>query len=283
MDLLEQNRLKESNHTATTASPWYSNILADQAVIERRLNDLAPLYASVSQGSFPNLTGDALEVIVFKCLDEIYKANKRYPYQGRFELSEPKDAQGRFKKIQPPKHVGSFSTRKEADFIQFGHDAGPLCIECKNYRQWLYPNEGYIAELIIKATDLDAVPVLVARRIHYSTITNFLEPAGIIFHESLFQYYPSDKAELAARVSDKTLLGFSDVRATEEPHAHTRHFFSGLLPKLAKGTADRWKANRQALLEYAYDEINLAQLYTAIGSPAGGKWVEPEDIDPDLS
>jgi len=33
------------------------------------------------------------------------------------------------------------------------------------------------------------------------------------------------------------------------------------------------------LLAYATDKINLAQLYTAIGSPAGGKWQEPEEDD----
>ena len=34
--------------------------------------------------------------------------------------------------------------------------------------------------------------------------------------------------------------------------------------------------NRDVLLEYAHGAINIAQLYTAIGSPAGGKWVDPE-------
>ena len=39
---------------------------------------------------------------------------------------------------------------------------------------------------------------------------------------------------------------------------------------------ERWSKNKAALLAYATDQINLAQLYTAIGSPAGGKWQEPE-------
>lgn len=283
MDLLALKRLKESNHPTTGPFPWYSNILANDDAIKTRLDQLAPLYASVSTGHFPNLSGDALEVVIFKCLDEIYSNSPKHAYLGAFDLDEPKNEQGRFKKIQPPKQIGQFSTVKEADFIQFGHESGPLCIECKNYRQWLYPHEEYIKELIFKAAKLNAIPLLVARRVHYSTITNFLEPAGIIFHESIFQYYPSDKADLAKQVSDKTLLGFTDVRATEDPHPHTRHFFQNILPGLVATVAPLWQKNREALVAYANDEMNLAQLYTAIGSPAGGKWLENENwgIEPE--
>jgi len=66
------------------------------------------------------------------------------------------------------------------------HDAGPLCIECKNYREWVYPHDKLISELIVKAADLNAIPVLIARRIHYTTRTNLLEPAGIIAHETYY-------------------------------------------------------------------------------------------------
>jgi len=34
-------------------------------------------------------------------------------------------------------------------------------------------------------------------------------------------------------------------------------------------------------VEYAHDEINLAQLYSAIGSPAGGKWFDATFEDPE--
>jgi hypothetical protein len=119
---------------------------------------------------------------------------------------------------------------------------------------------------------LDAVPLLIARRIHYTTLTNFLEPAGIIAHESFHQYYPSDRAELAARVRDKRSLGFTDVLATEEPHRRTSTFFDTALPAIVNFMAQRWSANAAALVAYAKGEINLAQLYTDIGSPAGGKW-----------
>jgi hypothetical protein len=99
-----------------------------------------------------------------------------------------------------------------------------------------------------------------------------LQPAGIIAHESLFQYYPSDQAELAAKVRNKRSLGFSDVLATEDPHARTAKFFDATLPSIVGIMAERWFRNQHALIAYAAGEINLAQLYTEIGSPAGGKW-----------
>ena len=75
-------------------------------------------------------------------------------------------------------------------------------------------------------------------------------------------------------------LGFFDVRATLEPDKRTRKFFLTDLPKIVDIAASRFRSNREALSQYAHDEINLAQLYTAIGSPAGGKWVDTEDLDP---
>ena len=275
MDMLEQNRLRSVNHPGSGKAPWYTNLTTKDEAIAKRLDVLAPLYQSVSGGGFGNLTGDALEVVVFQVLRSIFAANKRFAYQGHFYLDKPKNEHGRFVKLQPPKGVGGGITTKKADFIQFGHSAGPLCIECKNYREWLYPGSQLIKDTILKAYELESVPVLVARRIHYSAMSNFLAPAGIIAHESFNQYYPSDQAELAEKVSHKRSLGFTDVIATETPHKRTRVFFEKTLPSIVDAMGDRWNSNKDALFEYAKGELNLAQLYTAIGSPAGGKWNDP--------
>jgi hypothetical protein len=284
-DLLNLNRLRIHHHPATSSHPWYANPGTSDASVSARLAELAPLYASVSGGGFGNHTGDALELIVYKCLHNIYASNARYPYQGTFHLDEPKTAAGRYRKTQPPTSIGPHATTKLADFLQFGHDQGPLCIECKNYREWIYPHHGVIADLIVKAAELGAVPVLVARRIHYSAKTNLLEPAGIIAHETYYQYFPADQTNLAAKVKHKRSLGFTDVVATEEPHPRTKNFFNSTLPTILPRMAARWAANRSTLLDYAHKQINLAQLYTAIGSQAGGKWqnydtqADPNDRD----
>ena len=79
-------------------------------------------------------------------------------------------------------------------------------------------------------------------------------------------------ASLAASVRDKRSLGFSDVRATEEPHPRTVRFFATILPKIIGHMSERWFKHAPALVAYANEEINLAEIYTEIGSPAGGKW-----------
>lgn len=277
LDLLSLNRLRKHTHPATGNKPWYANPGTKDHAVNTRLAELAPLYASISGDGFGNLTGDALEIIVFKCIHQIWSAEPRFSYQGYFHLDKPKNKQGRYRKTQPPKSIGGFTTIKEADFLQFGHDAGPLCIECKNYREWLYPRHQNIKELIIKSAGLGAVPVLINRRIHYTTRTNFLEPAGIIAHESLYQYFPADQMDLAERAKHKRSLGFTDVIATEDPHPRTVKFFNRILPKIVDYMGERWKVNRSALVDYAVGDINLAQLYTAIDSPAGGKWEDYEN------
>jgi hypothetical protein len=274
LDLTELNRLTRHAHVLTKGIAWFANPGTSANLVNNRLEVLAPLYDRIIGHGFGNLSGDALELIVWKCLRAIHQADKRYPYMGHFDLSQPKDAHGRYRKSQPPKTLGERSTIKEADFFQFGHAAGTLCIECKNLREWMYPDHPLIKELIIKASELGAIPVLIARRVHYTTRINLLEPAGIIAHESLFQYYPAHEVELARQVSDARSLGFTDVVATEEPHARTVKFFTRSLPAVVDYMAERWFQNEDALVAYAHNEINLAQLYTAIGSVAGGKWRE---------
>jgi hypothetical protein len=269
MDLLELRRLRTHHHLATGTSKWYSNLLARDPVVQARLDELAPLYDSVSGKAFGNQTGDALEIVVFRCLENIYANAPRFAYQGYFHLTEAKNEHNRFRKTQPPKNIGACLTTKEADFLQYGHDAGPLCIECKNYREWIYPHHEVIKQLIIKADDLNAVPLFIARRIHYTALSNLLQPAGIIAHETYFQYYPSDQAQLAAKVSHKRSLGFTDVVATDVPHERTVRFFETILPSLVSTMAQRWRRNRTSLRRYADGKIPLAQLYSDIGSPAG--------------
>jgi hypothetical protein len=271
LDLLQLNRLNAHTHESTKKIAWFANLGTKASAVTERLAELAPLYAQITGNGFGNLTGDALELVIWKCLDERFLAQRRFAYQGHFDLAKPKK-NGRYSRVAPPKTLNGKTTTGEADFYQFGYDEGPLCIECKNYREWFYPHQTLIKELIIKADALDALPVLIVRRLHYTTRTNFLEPAGIIAHESLLQYYPADQAALAERVKHARNLGFTDVTATEEPHARTRRFFSELLPALVPRMAASWFANRNALVAYAKDELNLAQLYTEIASPAGGKW-----------
>ncbi len=50
--------------------------------------------------------------------------------------------------------------------------------------------------------------------------------------------------------------------------------------KVTDRMAQRFRDNEAALSDYVGDEINLAQLYDAIGSPVESKWVDYQDPDP---
>jgi hypothetical protein len=220
-------------------------------------------------------------VITYKSIRQVTDQAKNLIFLGKFALDEPKNKHGRYQKKQPPKHLGDSQTQKEADFIIIGHADGPIVVECKNVREWLYPNSSLIKELIVKSYELGGQPLMIHRRIHYSAISNLLMPAGIMAHESLFQYYPADQIEIAQAVAHKRSLGFTDIRASEVPEQRTQNFFSEILPQIAPKMAARWDQNKENLYRFAKAEINIAQLYTAIGSPAGGKWVEQENDPPD--
>lgn len=278
MDLKEQNRLNSSTHKATGSQTWYSNRLTKHDEIAQRLELLAPIYADTLNAS--NHVGDALEIITEKAIAKSFEGQKRHTYQGHFLLEEPRDKHGRYTKLQPPKNIGPHSTLKEADFIIFGYDQGPLCIECKNYREWFYPHHNEIKSTIIKSYELGAIPVFVGRRIHYTTRENFFAPAGIVFHESFHQYYDPIHANIAEQAKDKTLLGFSDIRASHDPEKRTIRFFADFLPSLIEKAEPLWAKARDSAYDYAKNKMNLAQLYTEIGSPAGGKWVAAEEPPP---
>jgi hypothetical protein len=235
--------------------------------IKQRLSVLAPLYSSVSGHGFGNLVGDALELAVYKCLLATHETNPQLTFLGQFALDAPKIGM-RYKKTHPPKTLSGHATIKEFDFIQLGHVCGAIGIECKNYREWLYPHDSIIRDLILKSSSLHVLPLLIARRIQFSAKTNFLRPAGILFHESLFQYYPADQIELAERARDKRLLGFSDIDSSEQPRPFTLRFFRDALPKIVEPATTLWTTNREALVAYAREEISRQELYRAIGSPA---------------
>lgn len=275
MDLRELGQLKEAVHPDTGGQKWFANRLTKSEEIENRLAILAPLYASTL--SLSNSIGDALEVVTEKAIAASFEGQPRYSYQGHFLLNEPRDKHDRVKKVQPPKAIGAHSTVKEADFLLFGFDCGPVCVECKNYREWFYPHHGEIKSTIIKSYELGAIPLFIGRRIQYAARENLFAPAGIAYHEAYYQYYDPIHADIAANLKEKTLLGFTDVRATHDPDQRTVRFFADILPALLEVAAPRWENFREYVYAYALDQMHLAQLYNEIGSPAGGNWVDPQE------
>jgi len=72
-----------------------------------------------------------------------------------------------YKKEEPPGYIGirALPGDERLDFILRHSIAGPLGIECKNVRNWLYPCRREIIDTIRKCLTLNCVPVVVARRV----------------------------------------------------------------------------------------------------------------------
>jgi hypothetical protein len=63
---------------------------------------------------------------------------------------------------------------------------------------------------------VDAVPVLIARRIPFVTF-RLLSPCGFIIHQTYNQLLPQSESALAAQLREKTLLGYHDIRVGNDP------------------------------------------------------------------
>jgi hypothetical protein len=110
--------------------------------------------------------------------------------------------------IKPPHYIGrrALSGNKKLDFLIRHPSAGYLGVECKNVRVWLYPHDSELKEALQKCLALDAVPVLIARRVPYVTFV-VLSRCGVIMHQLYNQLLPNAAADIAAQAKQKTLLG----------------------------------------------------------------------------
>ena len=182
-----------------------------------------------------------MEIATFRAL----QAQTALHYFGYYRDLADHDDSSLYSKEEPPSSLSgrTIPGGKKLDFLLHHAHAGYAGLEVKNIREWLYPDRNEIRELLLKCCALDVVPVLIARRIHFSTFS-VLNPCGVIIHQTYNQLYPSSAHELAAKVKDKNLLGYHDVRVGNEPDARLQRFVHTNLPDLvvtARASFDRFK------------------------------------------
>jgi hypothetical protein len=97
-----------------------------------------------------------------------------------------------YSKDDPPSVVGDLAIpgNKKLDFEIFTETAGIVGIEVKNIREWIYVDRPEVTEMLGKCCALNAVPVLIARRIQYETFS-VLNPCGVLIHQTYNQLYPN--------------------------------------------------------------------------------------------
>jgi hypothetical protein len=98
------------------------------------------------------------------------------------------------------------------------------------------------------------VPVLIARRIPFVTF-RLLSPCGLIIHQTYNQLYPSSESALVAKLREKTLLGYHDIRLGNEPDARLKKFLSTNLPQVLPDARLRFEQYRDLLNSYAIGDM----------------------------
>jgi hypothetical protein len=145
----------------------------------------------------------------------------------------------------------------------------------------MYPNRSEIRETITKAWHLDCVPVLIARRIHPSTVFVFGK-CGLIVHQNFNQLVPASDPELVANLKHKDLMGFFDIRATNEADARMQRFFADSLPKAMPAAREKWEAHADLIERYATDpEMTYEEFAGRVGRRARGENEDGFDTPPD--
>jgi hypothetical protein len=216
--------------------------------------------------------GQALEIAVYRAL----VAAGHVFFGGYPTLSQHDDSQ-LYKKQEPPNHIGAniIPGGRLVDFL-VPHNGLWAAIECKNIREWIYSDRIEVKELIAKALYLDAVPVLIARRIHPSTFLLF-NKCGLIIHQVYNQRVANCDAALAAQAADKKLLGYFDIRVGNEPDARLTKFLTKDLPTVLPAARAKFDEYSDLLTAYChsgmpYEEFAARARRRFDGTNEDGDW-----------
>lgn len=239
--------------------------------IARQFQDLKPTL----DNSFTRRIGDALEIAVFRALRDAPSLNSLGGFRGL--TNEPTTRSP--KKEEPPSifRGRELTGNKRFDFL-VGTDiwAG---VECKNIREWLYPDREETKQMLLKAILLDIPPILIGRRIPFVT-RRLLQPAGVLLWETRNQLYPPEYDNVAAAIKEKTSLGFFDIRVTDFPDARLRDFITRIIPEELPRMRQRFDAYRDLLERFAFGDMSYHSFVARIRRRENGS-NEDTDVEPE--
>jgi len=233
---------------------WHHLSSTDSAVVERRFQELSAVHALTEAREFTLRMGQTAEIAVLKALRGTHSQ-----FIGHFEDLDEHDDSLLFRKHDPDAVNGKLIQGGRLDYVVFHPEAGPLGIEVKNIREWIYPDRSIMRALLEKCIQIDAVPVIVARRISYSTFSVLTE-CGVLVHQFYNQLYPNADQTLAAQVRQKLSLGYFDVRVGNEPDERMLRFFRSSLPSVAKRARERFELHRDYIRAFCDHRLTYSQL-----------------------
>ena len=214
-------------------------------MVARRLATLEPIHRATQDQGFTQRAGQTLEIAIFRALLSLPPS---IPFFGGFPDLADHDDDRLYTKRDPPNFVSARSSVGKLDFLLHHPEAGLVGVEAKNIREWLYPHRDEVAQLLLKCCQLDAVPVLIARRIHFLTGRVF-RTCGIVTHEMFTQLYPAADIDLANQAKHKNLLGYHDIRVGNAPDQRLLKFTLVNLPKILPAARRDFDHAKGPLLE----------------------------------
>jgi hypothetical protein len=274
--LLQAGTIERTYHHNT---PWFHLPHNDEAAISARLAVQLPVLQAFTAGSLTTRIGQALEIATYRALSQ----RPGSFFFGRFTDLDQHADDSLFSKEEPPQHVGvhALHGKQRLDFMLVHPQAGPLGLECKNVREWLYPDRLEVKDLIRKCLRLDAVPVLVARRIPFVTFW-LLSRCGVVVHQTYNQLLPVSASGVATQAARKDLLGYFDIRIGNSPDARLLKFTTVNLPRVATEARAKFDTSRDLLQLFvdgdgrdAYREFAARVRRRTAGTNEGHDW--PDD------
>lgn len=249
--------------------PWFYLASTDLAAVKERVAELDSIYRQTIQPNLIMRIGQTLEIATFRAL----QAQTDLHYFGHYLDLDAHDDSTLYRKEEPPSFISGrhIPNDKKLDFIVQHRDAGYAGLEIKNIREWLYPNRYEIRELLFMCCVLDIVPVLIARRIHFSTFS-ILSRCRVITHETYFQLYPNSAKDLAEKVKNKNLLGYHDVRVGNTPDDRLTRFIGVNLPEVLPKARQYFDAFKDLLSVYGNGSLDYKAFAAEVKRRSRGEW-----------
>jgi hypothetical protein len=248
-----RRHLEERGEIRTTGERtiWYYLKDTSAEELQTRLAVQESVYNDLVKGEFTKRLGQSLEIAMFRALRKVSPSE----FVGAFPDLEEHDDSTLYSKEEPPNMITGVAMpgKKRLDFLLLS-EVGRVGVETKNIREWLYPGAGEIKELLLKCCTINAVPVLVARRLPYITFS-LLGACGVMSHQMLNQLFPMADAGLAAQAKDKNLLGYHDIRIGNHPSDGLLKFIGETLPRMLPEARKRFENCKDVLAAYAASEM----------------------------
>jgi hypothetical protein len=268
---------------AVSAGTWFWVRSTPPATVEARLAVQEPIYRALQRENFKLRMGQTLEIAIYRALSA---QNSMPDWFGHFlDLNEHDDST-LYSKEEPPRQLGSrnIGGNRRLDFLVRHPDAGWAGLEAKNIREWLYPDRREIFDLLSKCIALDVVPVLIARRIHFSSFV-VLHACGVIMHQTFNQLFPLTDTELANSAKHKDNLGYHDIRVGNSPDVRLSTFITENLLAALPEARQRFDEYYDLISGFVHNEMDYSEFAARVRRRRQGRnedndWDDNAEIEP---